>query len=234
MPPHVGDTLSPRPRLLAIASAVGAAGLFLLVGGWDLLSDPDRVIDLLRDSGWVGPVVFVLSMWVIQPFGLPGVFFMLPAAVVWPWPVAVVLSWVGNMGASIIAFMFARWFARDWVNQRIPPRIAHYDERFAVGGVWPVILLRVATGQLPPADWFLGVSRVTFGAFFVGTAIGIIPAILVAVVVGGSLLSWALDRPALLAAGLLVAVIAGALWWTRRPPPPDSPATPDPGIRGPG
>ncbi len=196
-------------------------------GGWDLLSDPDRVIELLRDSGWVGPVVFVLSMWIIQPFGLPGVFFVLPAAVVWPWPAAVALSWVGNMGASIIAFLFARWFAREWVNSRIPPRIAHWDVRLAEGGVGPVILLRIVTGQLPPADWFLGVSKISFRTFFVGTAIGIVPGIIMAVVVGGSALTWALDRPVVLAVGVVGAVLVGALWWTRRTPASEDPAGSD-------
>ena len=217
--------LSTRTRLLAAAATVTAVGLFLLLGGWDLLSDPDRVIDLLRDSGWVGPVVFVLSMWIIQPFGLPGVFFMLPAAVVWPAPVAVALSWVGNMAASTTAFLFARWVGRDWVSQRIPPRIAHWDDRLAQGGVWPVILLRVVTGQLPPADWFLGVSKVSFRTFFVGTAIGIIPGIIVAVVVGGSALTWALERPALLALAAFATGLAGALWWTRRTPGSDRDGT---------
>ncbi len=197
--------------------AIALAALFLALGGWDFLSDPDQVIDLLRDSGWIGPVIFVVSMWLIQPFGLPGVFFMLPAAVVWPWPAALVLSWVGNMGASTIAFLFARWFGRDWVTHRIPTRIAHYDHRLASGGLGPVIMLRVATGQLPPADWFLGVSRLSFGTFFIGTAIGILPGIFMAVVVGGSVLTWALDRPMLLAVGVLAAGLLAALWWTRRP-----------------
>lgn len=164
-------------------------------------------------------------MWIIQPFGLPGVFFMLPAAVVWPAPVAVALSWVGNMAASTTAFLFARWVGRDWVSARIPPRIAHWDERLARGGVWPVILLRVVTGQLPPADWFLGVSKVSFRTFFVGTAIGIIPGIIVAVVVGGSALTWALERPALLAVAAVAAGLAGALWWTRRTPTSDGDET---------
>ena len=84
-------------------------------------------------------------------------------------------------------------------------------------------MLRVVTGQLPPADWFLGVSKVSFRTFFVGTAIGIIPGIIMAVVVGGSVLTWALDRPALLAIGVVIAGLLGALWWTRRTPASDRP-----------
>ncbi|MGI9601388.1 MAG: TVP38/TMEM64 family protein [Acidimicrobiales bacterium] len=196
MRPFTDRTL--QLRLLVVVTIVAAAIVFVVAGGVDFVTDGDRVEEFFTESGAVGPIVFVLMMWALQPWGVPGAVFMVPASLIWPWPVAMGLSWLGNMGASSIAFGFARFVAREWVQKRIPPSIAQYDERLAHGGLKEVTLLRVATGQLPPADWLLGVSQVRWPPFLIGTAIGIIPGIILIVTVGGSLFSALADRPGLL------------------------------------
>lgn len=199
-----------RRRLvaLAIAAVAGAAVLGAAwAAGW---TDPGEVEAFLTESGAWGPLVFVLVMWMVQPFGVPGTVFMVPAALVWPWPTAVGLSWIGNMGASTIAFAFARWVAHDWAQARIPPRIAAYNARLARGGTREVTVLRVITGQLPPADWLLGVSPVGWRPFLVGTGLGIVPGIVLMVVVGAGVVEWVLAEPiwlvALLPAGLALLI----------------------------
>jgi uncharacterized membrane protein YdjX (TVP38/TMEM64 family) len=179
-----------RLRLVAVVAVVGVAVLVFATGLDDALRG-EEFHDFLA-SPW-GPAVYVLSMWVIQPVGLPGFVWMVPAGLVWSWPVAVGLSWIGNMGASAIAFAWARFVARDWVAGRIPPRVRAFDDRLARGGTTPVIALRLVTGQLPPADWLLGASAVRWQPFLVGTAIGIIPGIVFFVVAGSSLFAYLAD-----------------------------------------
>lgn len=198
-------------RIGALAVVLAGLAAFVAAGGIDFVRDGDRVEEFFTDSGATGPIVFVLVMWCLQPWGVPGAVFMVPASLIWPWPVAMGLSWVGNLGASSIAFAFARFVARDWVQTRIPPSIAQYDERLAHGGLKEVTLLRVATGQLPPADWLLGVSKVRWAPFLIGTAIGIIPGIILVVTVGASVLDSLTDRPL-----LLVGLVALAIGLTRR------------------
>ncbi len=168
----------------------------LVAGGWGLVSDGERVEAFFTGRGLLGPVVFIVIMWTVQPLGVPGVFFMVPAAVVWPAPLAIVLSWTGNMGASFLAFTFARWLARDWAQKRVPAALLRWDDRLEAGGVREVAVLRLFTGQLTPADWLLGVSSVRVQPFLVGTGIGIVPGILLAVLAGGSLATWAGGNPA--------------------------------------
>lgn len=209
-------------------------GLVVVLGAWWFAGGDEWFLEgglerLVRDAGPAGPVVFVVSMWLIQPFGLPGTLWIVPAGVVWAWPVAVALSWVGNMGASSIAFAFARIVGRDWVSPRLPPSIQVFDQqRLATGGTGLVVLLRVLTGQLAPADWLLGVSQVRVRTFLVGTGIGILPGILMAVLGGPPVLAWISGLPlaaqvALLALGLGTAVILtvrrqqiGGGWVARR------------------
>ena len=200
-----------KARVVIALVVVAALAAFLVGGGWDFISDGDRVQEFFTERGALGPIVFVLAMWALQPWGVPGAVFMVPASLIWPMPAAIALSWVGNMGASAIAFSFARWVARDWVEPRIPPWMAKYNDRLAQGGLYEVLALRVVTGQLPPADWMLGVSRVRWGPFVVGTAIGIIPGIVLIVWVGGSLFTTLADRPLLLAA-----IVIGLVMLVRR------------------
>ena len=174
--------------VLAVVVALGVAVVASGLG--DDLGDTDAVEDFLRNRGWIGPIVFVAVMWALQPLGVPGVVFMVPAALVWPAPAAIGLSWVGNMGASFLAFAFARWVARDWAQARLPERIRRWDDRLAGDGVAEVTTLRVFTGQLTPADWLLGVSSVKIRPFLIGTGIGIVPVIAIVVLAGASLGSW--------------------------------------------
>lgn len=195
---------------------VFAAVAFVALGGYDWVRVEGNVEEFLTDTGALGPIVFVLVMWVTQPLGVPGFAYMAPAGVIWSWPFAIALVWTGNMGASLIAFAFARWIARDWASEHIPRRMAPYYDRLGPDAVGPVIVVRLLFGQLPPADWLLGLTRVTTRTFVIGTAIGIIPGIVIFVIAGGSILDALGDLrpPARLAA--IVAIVVAAIVVRRR------------------
>jgi uncharacterized membrane protein YdjX (TVP38/TMEM64 family) len=183
-----------RNRILLLVALVAAGVAFIVLGGWDFVSDGDRVEEFFTERGALGPIVFILIMWALQPAGVPGLVFMVPAAVVWPLPTAIALSWIGNMGASTIAFVIARYLAHGWAQEHMPTRLKTWDERLSNGGLREVFLLRVVTGQLTPADWLLGVSGVRLRTFLLGTGLGIIPGIVLATTVGGSLVDLMGDR----------------------------------------
>lgn len=169
--------------------------MFFALGGYTWMTGDGNIERLLTESGVLGPLIFILVMWLTQPLGVPGFVYMVPAGIVWPLPLALAVSWIGNLGASYIAFSFARWFGRDWVKARIPEGMHRYDDRLEQGGLKPVILLRIVFGQLPPADWLLGVTKVSQRNFIIGTAIGIIPGVVLFVVAGGGLFDILRDMP---------------------------------------
>lgn len=206
-------------KLTAFAALVVLAALFFVLGGYGWVTGDGNVEELLTETGVLGPIIFILVMWLTQPLGVPGFVYMIPAGIVWPFPLAIALSWIGNLGASFIAFSFARWFGRDWVKARIPPRMHRYDDQLEQGGLRPIILLRLVFGQLPPADWLLGVTKVSQRNFLIGTGIGIIPGVVLAVVAGGGLVDLLLDMSTLarrVTIGVIVALAIGARVWRRR------------------
>ena len=214
-----------RRRLLVLAVVVAAAAVIALSGGHRLLSDPARVRATLRASGLLAPALYVLSMWVLQPLGPPGFFWMIPASYVWPWPEAFLLSWVGNLGASSVAFAGVRWLGRDWVAARIPTWLARVDHRLAASGIGGVLALRLITGQLPAADWLLGLSEVRWRDFLVGTALGIVPMTLLFVLVGRGLVAWLVEHGpvAWVVAGAVIALVLTARRLLSRPVPDTDP-----------
>jgi len=207
-------------RIGALVALAAVIVVFFAAGGYAWVTGDGNVERLLTETGVIGPLVFVVVMWCTQPFGVPGFVYMAPAGIVWPYPLAIVLAWVGNMGASYIAFSFARWSARDWVTVRIPTRMHRYDDRLESGGVWPIVLLRLVFGQLPPADWLLGVTKVSTRNFLIGTGIGIIPGVVLFVVAGGGLVELLGDLSTttrrILIAVIVVLAVGRRLWKLRR------------------
>ena len=206
-------------RIVALVALATVIVVFFVSGGYAWVTGDGNVERLLTETGVIGPLVFVLIMWCTQPFGIPGFVYMAPAGIVWPYPLAIALAWVGNMGASYIAFSFARWSARDWVSVRIPTRMHRYDDRLESGGVWPIVLLRLVFGQLPPADWLLGVTKVSTRNFLIGTGIGIIPGVVLFVVAGGGLIEFlggmSTSTRRILIAVTVVLAIGRRLWKLR-------------------
>lgn len=212
--------LSVNRRLMALGALAAIIVSFFVLGGYGWATGDGNVERLLTETGVIGPVVFVLIMWFTQPFGVPGFVFMAPAGIVWPYPLAIALAWIGNMGASYIAFSFARWTARDWVTVRIPARMHRYDDRLEAGGVWPIVLLRLVFGQLPPADWLLGVTKVSTRNFLIGTGIGIIPGVVLFVIAGGGIIellgdmSTSMQRT--IVATVIVLAVGARIWRVRQ------------------
>jgi len=141
------------------------------------VSDPKSFSRAVLALGAWGYVGFVVAYTCLQPFGVPGTVFIVAAPLIWPWPVAFVLSMIGTMGASIVGFSFARFVARDWVAARIPARFRKFDESLEQHAFRTVFTLRLIFWMPQVLHGFLGVSKVPFWTHFFGSLFGYIPPI---------------------------------------------------------
>jgi uncharacterized membrane protein YdjX (TVP38/TMEM64 family) len=150
----------------------------------------------LRHAGAWGIVAFVVAFALLQPLGVAAHVFIVAAALVWsPW-VALCASWSGAILAGCVAFGFARYVGRQWVQARLPPRLRAWDERLAERGLRTVLTLRLLLFTFGPMQLMFGVSRVGFVAFVVGSALGLLPMIAAETWVGGSVVQWLWPDPA--------------------------------------
>ncbi len=176
--PAAGGPLAAAPLALLwmrAALVVAVVACLLVVhhyGLFALFAEPAQLKKALVDLGPWGHVAFVVSYALLQPFGVPGTVFVFAAPLIWPWPVAYALSMVGTMAASVIGFSFARFLARDWLAQKVPPRLAAYSQALAERGFVTVVLLRLVLWMPQVLHTFLGVSQVGFWTHFWGSLLG--------------------------------------------------------------
>jgi uncharacterized membrane protein YdjX (TVP38/TMEM64 family) len=167
------------------AAVAGRAALVALVGGvfttlyamgfFELIQDADRVRAVFEALGLQAPLLYLAGYALLTPFFVPGLVFVIPGAVVWSWLPLFVLTWLGGIAAGSVGFGFARYLGRDYVAERLPPRLQRYETHLAEHGFRTVVLLRVSLYISPPGHWLLGLSPVGFPTFLLGTAIGLLP-----------------------------------------------------------
>lgn len=193
-----------------------AAALMLLaayrMGLFGLFADPAETKDTLLRLGALGYVAFVAAFALLQPFGVPGVVFMVASSLVWPWPIAAALSLTGSTLASITGFSFARYIARDWVEKRIPPRLRKYDDKLAERGFVTVFVLRSIFWMQPMLHLFFGLSRVRFSTHLGASALAYVAPTLAVAYFGDAAFAVLREQPLerwIAAAAIAVVVASG-------------------------
>lgn len=174
------------PRwLLPVLALALAFVLVRLTGVVDIVSDEERLTELVDDAGWIAPVLYTIAFAVLVAVGVPGLALVLPAAVVFPAPVAIAVCLAAGYTSSGAGVWFARTVGRDAVATRMPARFRTWDERIAERGLLAVIGLRFVTYLAAPADWILGLSSIPTRTLMIGTGIGLLPPTLLSVIGGG-------------------------------------------------
>jgi uncharacterized membrane protein YdjX (TVP38/TMEM64 family) len=167
----------------------------------------------LLGLGALGYVVYVAAFAFLQPFGVPGVVFVVAASLVWPREIAAALSLAGGTAGSVVGFSFARYVARDWVEKKIPPRLRKYDERLAKNAFVTVFFIRIVFWFHPTLHFFFGLSRVRFATHLVASLLGYILPIIAITYLGDTVFSVVKDQPRerWIIAGVVIVVGIAAL-----------------------
>ena len=188
------DRAQRRHRVIrfTLGLALLVAAIAVLVSGVYKGVSPDSVRTALLDSAPWGPLLFVAAFALLQPFGFAAHVFIIGASLVWPPWFAFFLSWAGAVGAGCVAFAFARYMGRDWVQKRLPDKLAKYDERLANHGFRTVLVMRLALFTFGPMQWMFGISRVRFVPFVLGSALGLVPMLALETWLGGNVVEWLL------------------------------------------
>jgi uncharacterized membrane protein YdjX (TVP38/TMEM64 family) len=193
--------------------------LALLAVGWatglHAYVTPNGVRGLVERAGWLGPVVFVALFAAAELVQVPGALLVLAAAALWPPALAIATSYAGALVAATLLFWLSRTIFAEAVRERLPAWLAPYEARLETQGLVWVLALRLVLFLAPWVHWMLGASRVSFRDFAIGTALGLLPGIVLVTLVGHNAIeNWASVRPWALGAGALVLALelARRLW----------------------
>jgi phosphatidylserine/phosphatidylglycerophosphate/cardiolipin synthase-like enzyme/uncharacterized membrane protein YdjX (TVP38/TMEM64 family) len=232
----VGEKLA-RARHAAIGALrrhkgelAAAAGLAVIAAGLALSPLRDEIdaarvraaIESIRSTP-VGAAGVVVGFWVAATLGIPVTLLIVTVAAVFGAASAVAISLLGVAGSGSLGFFIGRRLPRGGGEGRLGRRLRPIAKRLRHRGVLAIAVLR----NVPIAPFALvnvacGLSPLGFGAFLVGTVLGMGPGIVVASVFGQALGDWISDPTlggVLRIAGaalLVVAVAVGMDRWLDR------------------
>ena len=211
-----------RRQRLGLAIGVLAALVAAWQSGAFAWVTHENIRHLLAESGVWGPVLYVLTFALLEPFGVPGAVFILPASLAWEPEFAIAMSVLGATGAGIVSYLLARGVIGDAFEQRLPVRLRAFTATAREHPLRTVIAVRVLFGLAAPAHWALALSGVRFGSFVVGSLVGFVPPMAAFVLFGRAAIAW-LERqhngwiwPA--AAAIAVLAYFAYRWWFRKTP----------------
>lgn len=158
--------------------------------------------------------VYAVLIMVLGGLGVPPVFLIVASVAVWSFPVALLISMAGGLGASVLGFLLSRYCIRETVEPRIPAKIANYEHRLETHGLSTVLILRLLFYLFPPINWMLGISAIPLPVFVAATLVGMIPWTLLYLLTGQGVVAFlgilSLWQLLIVAAGVLVGLAA---WW---------------------
>ncbi len=85
-----------------------------------------------------------------------------------------VYVWFGAMIGSSAAFVIGRTLGREFASGLIGDKLKKYDDAIARNGFATVLYLRLVYFPFTPMNFGMGLTKVRFGDYFFGTALGII------------------------------------------------------------
>lgn len=162
--------------MLFVAIVLFAIENFELVA---LFENIEKVKELILSFGIWGGIVFALAFTLLRPLGFPNVLLALLAISTWSFVPAFIYCWLGQLGAQLVNFIVARYFAQDFIRNRLALNWDRYDEAIAGNSFRVILIGQLLFSRSRTVGWVFGLSGVRFGAFSLATVLGVIPWMLV-------------------------------------------------------
>ncbi len=209
------DTASPekvsfnRPLIFILA----LAGLFIAARALNLQEyiEEDRLRQFIAAGGMWGPVIYLLVWAIVPTLFLPCLPLTLAGGVLFGPVWGVVYTAIGATTGSSLAFLVARYLARDWVAHKISgSKLTHLDEKVAQHG-WKIVAFTRLIPVLPffVLNYAFGLTRIPFVPYAMATFFAMLPVTIAFILVSSNLLALFRGQVSiwLIIGGLLLAVV---------------------------
>ncbi len=134
----------------------------------------ERLGQLLVVTGVWSPIWFVLLYGLGICLFIPGIVLTSLGAAVFGAYWGFLYAWAGAMLGASGAFFISRVLARDFVSSRIGGRLRQYDDAIGRNGFTTVLYLRLLCSPFTPTCFGMGVTKVQFWDYLLGTGLGIL------------------------------------------------------------
>ncbi len=187
--------------------------------GMELQKVPYWLEAALEQFGlWKAAVIYIV-IYALRPFLLfPATLLTVSSGLLFgPW-LGILFTIIGENASANVAFYVARWFGRDWVKNKCNMSMQKWEKRLEENGLVTVLILRLIMLPFDAVNYGCGLTAVRQRDYIIGTFIGILPALIAFVLLGGVGSAGAQNRLWLLfgSVAFLVMGILLARWIGRR------------------
>ncbi len=162
------------------------AVIFWLQSGLPLQEVPYWLEAQLERFGlWKAAILYIL-IYALRPFLLfPATLLTVSSGLLFgPW-LGILFTIIGENASANVAFSVARWFGRDWVKKKAEVSLQNWEQRLAENGLVTVLILRLIMLPFDAVNYGCGLTAVRHRDYAIGTFIGILPALIAFVLLGG-------------------------------------------------
>lgn len=128
---------------------------------------------LMDSAGVWAPVLYMILYAVGVCLFLPGTLLTGLGAAVFGAYWGFIYVWIGAMLGACAAFFIGRFLGRDFAASLIGDKLKKYDEAIERNGFATVLYLRLVYFPFTPMNFGMGLTRVTFRDYILGTGLGI-------------------------------------------------------------
>jgi uncharacterized membrane protein YdjX (TVP38/TMEM64 family) len=133
----------------------------------------EKLSGLKDAAGLWGPIVFIVLYALGICLFLPGTLLTgLGAALFGPF-LGTVVNWIGAMIGASAAFLIGRTLGREYAASLIGDKLKKYDDAIERNGFATVLYLRLVYFPFTPMNFGMGLTKVRFWDYFIGTGLGI-------------------------------------------------------------
>jgi len=130
--------------------------------------------NFLKAAGFWAPLLFILVYAVGVCLFVPGTLLTAFGAAVFGAYWGFLYVWVGAMAGASAAFWIGRTLGREFATSLIGDRLRKYDDAIERHGFATVLYLRLVYFPFTPMNFGMGLIKVRFWDYFLGTGLGII------------------------------------------------------------
>ena len=128
----------------------------------------------LETAGFWAPLIFILIYTAGVCLFLPGTLLTGLGAAIFGAYWGFVYVWFGAMAGASAAFFIGRTLGREFASSLIGDKLKKYDDGIERNGFATVLYLRLVYFPFTPMNFGMGLTKVHFRDYFIGTGLGII------------------------------------------------------------
>jgi uncharacterized membrane protein YdjX (TVP38/TMEM64 family) len=128
----------------------------------------------LESAGFWAPLIFILIYTAGVCLFLPGTLLTGLGAAIFGAYWGFLYVWFGAMAGASAAFFIGRTLGREFAASLIGDKLKKYDDGIERNGFATVLYLRLVYFPFTPMNFGMGLTKVHFRDYFIGTGLGII------------------------------------------------------------